>query len=92
MSLLLFVLGALFNHSNIEGGKLFGEVILDYFNISLPVVLFSILFMIAAVIIGRKYKTHLFAKIGVILSQIFLVIYGVTIIISGIISLLNLLF
>ncbi len=54
--------------------------------------MFTILFMIAAVIIGRKYKTHMFAKIGVILSGILLVLYALTFIAMGIESLINILF
>ncbi|WP_186578435.1 hypothetical protein [Aquibacillus kalidii] len=92
LSLPLFVIGFLLYNFSIERKGPIGDIILDYFNINLSSILFTLLFLIAAVIIGRKYKTHMFAKIGVILSQIFLVLYAITFITMGIESIINILY
>lgn len=92
LSLLLFVIGLSLYNVGIERKWPIGDIILYYFNINLSSVVFTILFLIWALILGKKYKTHLFAKIGVILSQIFLVLYAITFIAMGIESLIIILF
>lgn len=64
--------------------KLIGEHILDYFKININVVVVTIILLILAIILGKKYKDHIFAKIGstlsIVLLSILIFVIGIDII------------
>ncbi len=71
LSLLFFVL-AIAASNTIINKKPLGEHVFNFLQLNIPESIITIAFLILAAIIGIRFKDHLFAKIGAILSQIVL--------------------
>ncbi len=83
LSLIISIFTMIFQFSAI-GDKYIGAYILDALGISFPYTIVSISLAILSIFIGYKYKDDLYAKQGLKLGIIFLVICAVLTIISAI--------
>lgn len=83
LSLIISIFAMIFQFSAI-GDKYIGEYILDALRISFPYTIVSISLAILSIFIGYKYKDDLYAKQGLKLGIIFLVICAVLTITSAI--------
>ncbi|WP_018934081.1 hypothetical protein [Gracilibacillus lacisalsi] len=71
LSLLFFIL-AIAVSNTIINKKPLGEHVFNFLQLNIPESIITITLLILAATIGIKFKDHLFAKIGAILSQIVL--------------------
>ncbi|MFC4389041.1 hypothetical protein ACFOZ1_14655 [Gracilibacillus marinus] len=89
LSLLIFILALLVSYMNFNR-KTLGDHISDLLHINIPEMWLTIALLILAIIVGRKFEDHLFARISTLLSQIFLGIFIITIVIAIILWLFEL--
>lgn len=73
LSLIISIFAMIFQFSAI-GDKYIGEYILDTLGISFPHTIIGIYLFILSIFIGYKYKDNLYAKQGLKLGVLFLVI------------------
>lgn len=88
LSLLLFVLSFIFSYMTINKESV-GEHILDYFKINIQEAIITVILLILAVILGKRFSNHIFAKLGSTLSIVLLSMFVIAIIVGIIKTLFN---
>jgi cytochrome bd-type quinol oxidase subunit 2 len=81
-SFILFLFSFIFtslnvNTQNITHTQKLGELILNFFNINVAYDFITVILLILAIYLGKKYEQHLFATLGKFLSIILLALFAI---------------
>lgn len=81
LSLLLFIVSFIFSYLTINK-KVVGEHILEYLKLNIQVAIITVILLIFSVVLGKRFKNHLFAKSGSILSIFLLSLFIIAILVG----------
>ena len=81
LSLLLFIVSFIFSYLTINK-KVVGEHVLEYLKLNIQVAIITVILLIFSVVLGKRFKNHLFAKSGSILSIILLSLFIIAILVG----------